>query len=111
MLVGSYVVKTDDIRDLMEQIDGLKPPAATLDYKKDLLDRLREPEFRRIKWFFYCDDKDGNTIRVFDSRFLQQYGRLFREKHLLLRGEKLGSKGEDLKRRVLSLFREVREDY
>jgi hypothetical protein len=26
-----------------------------------------EPDFRRIKWFFYSDDRQGNTIRVFDN--------------------------------------------
>lgn len=109
--MGSYVVKADDIRNLIEQIEALKPEAATLDYKRDLLDRLMEPEFRRIKWFFYCDDRQGNTIRVFDRHFLQQYARLFGEKYVLLRGKNLGNESGDPKRQILSLFSEVRKDY
>ena len=88
--MGSYVVKSDDIRNTIAQIEAAKPPHGTLDYRPALLDRLAEPDFRRIKWFFYCDDKQGNTIRVFDAAFLEAHGHLFSEKYVLLRGKNLG---------------------
>jgi MoxR-like ATPase len=111
--MGSHVVKTDDIREVIKQMEALKGPAATLDYKQDLLNHLMEDEYRRVKWFFYCDDRQGNTIRVFDRRFLKEYANLFKtvdsEKHVLLRGEKFGKEGDATKRGVLALFSEVRD--
>jgi hypothetical protein len=108
--VASYVVKAENLRDLIQQIDDLKDPVATLDYRLDLVEHLLDPEFRRIKWFFYCDDRTGNTIRVFDRRFLERYRNLFKtadtEKHVLLRGKRLGEENGETKRKILDLFSE-----
>src|SRR5580704_17668741 len=109
--MGSYVVKTDDIREVVRQMESLKSPAATLEYKQDLLDHFNEDEYRRVKWFFYCDDRLGNTIRVFDQQFVKQYGHLFKEKNVLLRGENLGKESESFKREMLHLFSERKDDY
>src|SRR5438477_9634968 len=77
-VMGSYVVRTDDISAVIARMEEEKGPAGRLVYSKELVDRLKEAKFRRIKWFFYCDDREGNTIRVFDGRFLQDCGNLFR---------------------------------
>jgi MoxR-like ATPase len=109
--VGSYVVKADDIQDLIKQIEELRPATARLNYRKDLLERFTEPEFQRIKWFFYCDDKQGNTIRVFDTGFLKRYGKILDNEHILLSGNELGNADGDLKQRILALFSATRKDY
>jgi len=110
---ANYVVKAENLRDLIRQMNDLKGPVATLDYRRDLVEHLLEPEFRRIKWFFYCDRRQGNTIRVFDRGFLESYGNLFKtvdsEKHVLLRGDKLGEENGVTKRGILGLFSEVRD--
>jgi MoxR-like ATPase len=107
--MGSYVVKTDDIREVIRRMDALKGNG-TLEYKQDLLNHLKEDEYRRIKWFFYCDDRRGNTIRAFDPPFFKMFRNLFGvEKYLLLRGRNLGKEGESPKNEMLDLF-DARED-
>jgi hypothetical protein len=64
-----------------------------LEYKQNLLNHLMEQRYRRIKWFFYCDDKQGNTLRVFDRQFLEEFGSIFGNTHVLLRGKNLGQEG------------------
>jgi hypothetical protein len=109
--MGSCVVKTDDIREVIRQMEALKGTASTLDYKQDLLDHFKEDEYRRVKWFFYCDDRLGNTIRVFDQLLLKEYGSLFKEKNVLLRGENLGQESESPKSEMLHLFNDRKDDY
>ena len=108
--MGSYVVKTEDICEVIRRREALKGPAATLDYKQDLVNHLREDEYRRVKWFFYCDDKYGNTIRVFDHQFLEEYGSLLKKK-VLVEGKNLGREGEPLKSKMLDLFSDRKDEY
>jgi AAA domain (dynein-related subfamily) len=108
--MGSYVVKTDDIREVIRQMDALKG-TATLDYKEDLLNHLKEDEFRRIKWFFYCDDVGGNTIRVFDRQFCEKFRSLFGKKYMLLEGKNLGEEGQQPKSEMLLLFSDRKDGY
>lgn len=111
--MGSHVVKADDIREVIRRMQDYKGPTGTFDYRMALVEHLLEPEFRRVRWFFYCDDRQGNTIRVFDREFLKKYGNLFKtvdsEKHVLLRGENLGKESDATKREILALFSEVRD--
>ncbi len=109
--MGSYVVKADDIAKVIQQITVLIPHTAKLEALKPLVDNIRQPEFRRIKWFFYCDDKQGNTIRVFDSSFDDKYRALFtKDRHVLLRGKNIGPENAKVKREILGLFTEVSKD-
>jgi hypothetical protein len=107
--MGSYVVKTDDIREVIRQMKELKG-AGALKYDQDLLNHLMEDEYRRIKWFFYCDDKEGNTIRVFDRQFFERFRSFFEEKYVLLRGKNLGNEGKSPKIEMLGLFNKDRKD-
>jgi len=111
--MGSHVVKTDDIREVIRRMQDHKGSTGTFDYRMELVEHLLEPEFRRVRWFFYCDDRQGNTIRVFDREFLKEYGNLFKsvdsEKHVLLCGHDLGEESDATKREILALFSEVRD--
>lgn len=109
--MGSYVVKSDDIREVIRQMEVLKGSAGALVYKQDLLNHLKEIEYRRIEWFFYCDNRQGNTIRVFDRPFLEKYESSFTEKSVLLRGENLGRESEPPKSEMLRLFKDRKDDY
>jgi hypothetical protein len=108
----SYVVKTNDIREVVRQMEALKGSTGTFDYKEDLLNHLMDDdEYRRIKWFFYCDNVRGNTIRLLDRHFLENFdGSLSGTDKplLLLSGERLGEAGESPKNEMLGLFVDVK---
>jgi hypothetical protein len=108
--MGSYVVKTNDVREVLGKMEALKGTAATFQYKQNLLNHLMEDEYRRIKWFFYCDDDEGNTIRVFDRRFIENFGGSLSasDKPLLLRGKGIGPEGKSPKTEMLGLFPDVK---
>jgi AAA domain (dynein-related subfamily) len=110
--MGSYVVKTNDIREVVKHMEALKGSAGTFDFKEDLLNHLTDDEeYRRIKWFFYCDDVRGNTIRLLDRHFLENFAGSLSgtdKPLLLLRGESLGKAGESPKTEMLGLFVDVK---
>jgi 5-methylcytosine-specific restriction protein B len=108
--VASYVVKADNIREVIKQMEALKDSASTFDYDPELVAHLMEPEFRRIKWFLYNDNQEGNTIRAFDRRLRERYERLYNtsDSWVVLRGHKLGLESEPTKLEILRLFTERR---
>jgi hypothetical protein len=108
--LGSYVVKTDDIREVIRQMGALTGPGK-LHYKEDLLDHLMEDEYRRIKWFFYCDNKQGSTIRVFDRHFYEKFQPLFwkTKGYQLLRAKNIGEQDGKAKSGMLRLFNDRRD--
>lgn len=108
--MGSYVVKPHDIREVIRKMDSLKGPAKLV-YEEDLLNHLMEDEYRRIKWFFYCDDRMGNTLRVFDRQFVEKHARSFKKKFELLRGENLGREAAAPKDEMLRLFIDRKDPY
>src|SRR5262245_58813275 len=71
-----------------------------------------QPDFRRIKWFFYCDNFEGITFRVFDRRLEEKYQQFFvrSERWLLLRGQRLGEENEPIKVKILSLFTQLQRE-
>jgi len=87
-------------------MQALKGATGTVDYKAELVEGLMHPDFRRIKWFFYCDNFEGNSIRVFDRQLVDKYKHLFRpsESWMLLRGHRLGQENESSKHEMLRLF-------
>jgi len=71
----SYVVKIDDMQKLLSKWKELLAEADVnpeFSYNDTVLKELSQ--WPRIKWFYYCDNADGNTIRIYDTEHLNHYG-------------------------------------
>jgi hypothetical protein len=54
--------------------DLVTPKACpSFQYKDGLLDTLVMPQWRRVMWYYYCDDDYGNTIRLYDWEHFHHY--------------------------------------
>ena len=66
---------------------------------------LAEPEFQRIQWFYYNDNDNGVTIRLYDSAFLAKHSDDFIDNDdCILRGYDLGSEQDPLKTQMRAQF-------
>ncbi|MGI8423062.1 MAG: McrB family protein [Chloroflexota bacterium] len=106
--MASYAVRTDDLGRVIQQMAAQAPSGAAFDYDERLAEALRSRELRHLRWFFYCDNDAGNTIRIYDRVFGENYRHLFKEPKtcVVLRGHGLGTETEAPKREVLQLFEE-----
>jgi hypothetical protein len=111
--LSSYVVETTDFKKLLQKIEDIKPEGATLDFHPDLVKHLMEPEFQKLRWFFYCDNFEGLTIRAFDRNLREKHEDLFLAagSWTLLRGKKFGQENDSVKQTILSLFSNRKTDY
>jgi hypothetical protein len=79
-------------------------------YRQGMWESLRGNEWNRIQWFYYCDDFQGNTVRLYDMEHFGVPGNqyLYLETDLvghdvqfadrvLLRGEWIGKADQSLK--------------
>jgi hypothetical protein len=88
-------------------------------YKEGLFECLKTEKWARIKWFYYCDNDRGNTIRLYDEEHYQfennsdhylqhrgKFGELVgqRPDRVLIRGENLGKENQDLKLAIQRQF-------
>jgi hypothetical protein len=107
MTVASYIVRTDRIVDLVDKMRKMAP-GATWKIVDGALDLLGDG-FRHLRHFYYCDDKEGNTIRVYDAGFWDALGGNTAQarEHVILRGKRVGPSNGDLKRRIRALFDDV----
>jgi 5-methylcytosine-specific restriction protein B len=118
----TYVCKTENLGELIREMKKLaenvhreeeitkprfypEPPVI-----KEIIEKLNSPKYKRIKWFLYCDQQDGNTIRLYDSEFYDKFKNLYKEPdtYVILRGKNLGSVEEEegLKQKIMELFEE-----
>lgn len=83
--------------------------------KTGMFDTLEGEAWKRIRWYYYCDNERGNTIRLYDSEHFSQHEDAYLEllgsgKHgsfvdrVLLRGENLGRVGYVLKQQLRRCF-------
>lgn len=96
------------IADMKRACEGVR---ATFLYDERAIAELNRREWARIKWFYYCDQHDGNTIRLYDRQFFQEVQGLYREPRtcVILRGKNLGKASGDVKtaiRRFLGTLNE-----
>ena len=99
--MSSFVVRIPDMgalmlswRELLSGATGQK-----YEYNEQVLRTLGE--WPRIKWFYYCDDQNGNTIRIYDAEHLRHFGgshylnldgvRKGHYERVIFRGEKMWS--------------------
>ncbi|RJQ14742.1 MAG: hypothetical protein C4560_12150 [Nitrospiraceae bacterium] len=94
-------------------------------YKKELFEKLKSFEHQRIKWFYYCDDSKGITVRLYDRNFFDKHRNLYEQEedtkkisgdisrpgYIVLIGKHLGEQGEEIKNQFLhgECFQEWKE--
>lgn len=111
----TYICRIDDLARLIGEMKRLSHNTkATFDYRHRLGETLKEERYKRIKWFLYCDQQDGNTIRLYDSEFRKDSRDLYLSDNsqspdywVVLRGKNLGDPGGDLK----TMIRERLNEY
>ena len=80
-----------------------------------ICESLRAEQWRRIQWFYYCDNDLGNTLRLYDTDHFETPGNdmlylgLWEGKfpdRVVIRGENLEKENHALKNRLLDSFDE-----
>lgn len=108
--MASYVVRIDDLQRLVTDWQALvaqrqKPATGRFDYRQQVFVHLCDPQFRRIRWFYYNDNDNGVTIRLYDRAFVAQYpGDFIDNDDCILRGYDLGAEHEPVKTAMRALF-------
>ena len=111
----TYVCKIQNLRELIDRMkrlaEGAGGPRPKFDYDSRVIDELEQTENERIKWFLYCDQQNGNTIRLYDSKFFRERRDLYKEPgtYVIFRGKNLGEPEEKLKKDIRELFGEIQK--
>ena len=105
--MGRYICKIEDLGVFIGQMKELaEGTEANFRYKREVRKQLNENKYRRIKWYFYNDNAEGNTIRLYDSEFHKDFSKLYVEPkdYVILRGHNLGKAHETLKQKIRDLL-------
>jgi len=105
--MGSYICQIDDLGELIKNMGRLaEGTQGSFRYKEKEGVILKLKEYPRIKWYYYCDNAEGNTIRLYDSEFYNEFSKLYKEPkdYVILRGYDLGKARETLKQKIRDLF-------
>jgi hypothetical protein len=72
--MSSFVVRIDDMGAFIDSWQELlkNPQAQVFTVNNQVFQTL--DEWPRIKFFYYCDDQDGNTIRLYDTEHFNHFG-------------------------------------
>ena len=103
----SYLCHIDDLGRVIDRMKKLAVGMeVTFHYDLQLVRELSLPKWARIKWFYYCDQQEGNTIRLYDREFFQGFRHLYKEPRtcVILRGNDLGKTSGDVKAAVRRLL-------
>lgn len=100
--MSSFVARIDDVPALLDSWEQMLKEAngaQEFTVNEDVFATL--DQWPRIKWFYYCDDQDGNTIRIYDKEHLDHFGGSYylepdgyRKEHferVIIRGRKMWS--------------------
>jgi hypothetical protein len=106
--LSSYIVRTLDISSLLAKAEQivLQSGGELKFVNRSLIAVLREHP--RVQYFYYCDDREGITLRLFDEEISRSYAHVFsRKTKVFFRGKKLGVEGGRVKSELLALWDEV----
>jgi len=108
----SYICQIDDLGELIKNMRRLaEGTQGTFRYKDKDKEGviLKLKEYTRIKWYYYCDKAEGNTIRLYDSEFHKDFSKLYEEHkgYVILRGRDLGTPDGTLKQKFRDLFESI----
>ncbi|MBX9677238.1 MAG: hypothetical protein K2X38_00655 [Gemmataceae bacterium] len=100
--MSSFVARIDDVPALLgswEQM--LKEASGSQEFTANEEAIATLDQWPRIKWLYYCDDQDGNTLRIYDAEHLDHFGGCYyleldgyRKEHferVVIRGRKMWS--------------------
>jgi MoxR-like ATPase len=105
--MASYIVKSTDIARTLQRIEEVVSRSAgnVIAYKRDFIPLLQRPENRRIQHFYYCDDFEGISVRLFDPQFATDNRDVrFRDSRIIFRAGKLGKENGPTKAELLRVW-------
>ena len=71
----SYVARIADMRALLDSwADLLRDTEGSQVFSANERVFATLEDWPRIKWFYYCDDRNGNTIRLYDTEHFNHFG-------------------------------------
>jgi len=111
----SYIVKISDFATFVELIDDLKNqhknhfPNINFVKVQKAINLLSKPENKSVQWYYYCDDFQGNTIRLYDQNILKAIGKdpFDKDPAVIFQGTEIGEENEILKREIRKLFEQI----
>jgi len=62
-----YVPPGEDANVIVRRNRRLKRENPFIAFKRGMLESLRGDQWKRIRWYYYCDNDFGNTIRLYDT--------------------------------------------
>jgi hypothetical protein len=105
--MSSYIVKSTNIAEAMKKLADIvsQSGGSISTYKQDIGPALQSKEYSRIRHFYYCDDREGITVRLFDPEFASQSSDLgFKSSRVIFRAEKLGREDGPAKKELLQTW-------
>ena len=73
--MASFVARIADMKDLMDSwADLLADSEGPQVFVANESVFATLEEWPRIRWFYYCDDQNGNTIRLYDTEHFSHFG-------------------------------------
>jgi len=105
----AYICRINNLSELINQMERLAKDKFS--YDKKVIEELNRDQYKRIKWFYYCDQQEGNTIRLYDSKFFEEFRDLYKEPgtYVILRGRDLGEPEGTLKKNIRDFLEHCEE--
>jgi hypothetical protein len=102
----SFIVKSTDIAVTLQRIEELvtRSGGSIVLYKRDSVRLLQREDYKRIQYFYYCDDANGITVRVYDPQFANSPDVRPKDPQIIFRAEKIGKPGETVKSELLQIW-------
>ena len=103
----SYVVKSADIGESLRRIEEIVTEGGgrIIAFKREFIPLLQKPENRRIQHFYYCDDREGISVRLFDRPFAEENSDLnFRKSRIIFRAGQVGTDDGPLKSKLVRVW-------
>lgn len=96
----NYICEIGNLDGFVGQMEELCEGTNTeFHFKGEIVRELQRREWKRIRWFYYCDQQDGNTIRLYDREFFARFKHLYwaQGDYVILRGNELGTPYDKVK--------------
>ena len=120
----SFVVKINDMPALLDSWERMLKKSSgsqTFTVNAHVFDALALQEWSTIKWFYYCDDDNGNTLRIYDEKHFETFGNAYylerddsqsqgHYERVILRGKNMWSDDEANLKNRQSLRKQFRDN-
>ena len=108
-MLSSYIVRTLDISSLVAKAEQIVARSGgRAEARKPASHQAALREHPRVQYFYYCDDREGITVRLFDEEISRSYADIFsRKSRVFFRAKKLGDEGGAVKNEIRGLWDEI----